>query len=166
MGIETVAAVVGIVAAVDGMVQSHKNRAGTEGMSWGAANEKASATINPMYDTRMKDVLKNVQNDLIGRGFSGQKAGTELSTETAAENERQRISAINDYAAQLHQNAAATALTQQQINNQQMSASLAALQKGADWFASQYTVPGVQSGSGGSTQDIYNQHYTGHYLYQ
>lgn len=93
MGIETVAAVVGIAGGLNSLLNAPKAPKARM-MPYQEAYEQAGAQLNPLYDTRMKDVLNNVQKDLINRGFSGQQAGTELSTETAAENERQRTAAL------------------------------------------------------------------------
>jgi spore coat polysaccharide biosynthesis predicted glycosyltransferase SpsG len=153
MGIETVAAVVGIASAAKNLMSSSHHS--SSGMSYADANAEARAQLNPQYDSRMKDVLKNVQNNLISRGFNGQQAGTELSTETAAENERQRIAAISGLTTQLQQNSAATALEENKVNAYKQNSALNGLMQGADWWSKQYTVPGSSGSSGGSYNTFY-----------
>lgn len=102
MGLSTVATVLGVGSSLNNIFNRPKAPT-VQTMPYQEAYAQAGAQLNPLYDQRMKDVLANVQNDLIARGFSGQKAGTELATETAAENERQRIAALAGLAQSIQQ---------------------------------------------------------------
>lgn len=132
MGVETVAAVMTIAAAMKSMTDQPKSPKAKK-MPYAEAYNQAGAQLNPLYDKRMKDVLENVQGDLITRGFAGQQAGTELSTETAAENERQRTAALAGLAQSI----------QQGYNDQ--SYRDAALKYQADWQKHQAQVDALNS---------------------
>lgn len=127
MGVETIAAVMTIASAVKSMTDQPKSPKAKK-MPYQEAYNQAGAQLNPLYDKRMTDVLNNVQGDLINRGFAGQQAGTELSTETAAENERQRTAALAGLAQSI----------QQGYNDQ--SYRDAALKYQADWAKHQAQV--------------------------
>ena len=102
MGLQAVAAVLSIASAANSLFNAPKAPKARM-MPYAEARTQAGNELNPVYDKRMKDVLNNVQNDLLKRGFSGQQAGTELSTETAAENERRRISGVSGLARSIQQ---------------------------------------------------------------
>lgn len=108
MGLETLALIAGTASTIKNAVDSFSTKSPSYGptLTYKEAEKQAGAQLNPLYDQRMKDVTLNTQKDLNNRGFTGQQAGNELTTSVAADNERQRISAVNGLANSLVQNSA------------------------------------------------------------
>lgn len=146
MGLQAVATALSIASAVNSLFNAPKAPKARV-MPYAEARTQAGNELNPIYDKRMKDVLKNVQGDLITRGFSGQQAGTELSTETAAENERQRIAAISGLARSIQQGyndqSYRNAAMEYQSDMNRFNAINAGLSSTADWLSDKQWVKGM-----------------------
>ena len=84
-------------------------------LGWDEARQRAEETLNPIYDTHLEDTLKNVDQELIARGFFGQLPGAVLSGSRATDVQRNRASAIGTLANQLQTQSEQDALTQQQL---------------------------------------------------
>lgn len=134
--IEAVAAIVGIANAMNQPKKPKKARV----ISLADAMTQAESQLNPLYDQRSKVVLRDIQSDLNNRGFSGQKAGTELAASIAMDNERRRIAAINGLAQSIRQGSADDSYRQSALDYQyylnSKNASMQGLNNSLNWLDS------------------------------
>lgn len=84
-------------------------------LSWDEARQRAQESMNPIYDEQLENTLKNVDQELIARGFFGQLPGAVLSGARATDVERARASQIASLAAQMQGQSEQNALAQQQL---------------------------------------------------
>ncbi|MES0334792.1 MAG: LysM domain-containing protein [Candidatus Magnetobacterium sp. LHC-1] len=84
-------------------------------LTWEDAIARAGETLNPVYDQRMDQVMKNVNAKNLQSGFYGQLPGEALKRETAVQEEQNRIMAQKDLANQLVGQSESNALQKQQM---------------------------------------------------
>ena len=76
---------------------------------------QATETLNPIYDERMQQTLRNVDKELIQRGFFGQLPGAALAGSRAADVERAKAAAIASLGGQMQTQSQEQALAQQRL---------------------------------------------------
>lgn len=84
-------------------------------LGWDEAMRQATETLNPIYDERMQQTLRNVDKELIQRGFFGQLPGAALAGSRAADVERAKAAAIASLGGQMQTQSQEQALAQQRL---------------------------------------------------
>lgn len=93
-------------------------------LTWQEALDQAQQMLNPLYDQRMKGVLKATDQDLIKRGFYGQLPGEVLRNETAGNEATARTTAITGMANNLVDKTTEDANTAAQLDMQKQNQTL------------------------------------------
>lgn len=93
--------------------------AAVPGLSYEEALRQAGDVLNPLYDERLQQSLREVDRHNIARGFFGQLPGAALARSTAADIERARAGQIAGLAQQMIGQSQQAALQQQQLALQQ-----------------------------------------------
>lgn len=84
-------------------------------LGWDEAMRQATETLSPIYDERMQQTLRNVDKELIQRGFFGQLPGAALAGSRAADVERAKAAAIASLGGQMQTQSQEQALAQQRL---------------------------------------------------
>lgn len=84
-------------------------------LGWDEAMRQATETLSPIYDERMQQTLRNVDKELIQRGFFGQLPGAALAGSRAADVERAKAAAIASLGSQMQTQSQEQALAQQRL---------------------------------------------------
>lgn len=70
-------------------------------LSWEEAQQRAQARLAPLYQQQLQETLKNVEQDLIRRGFFGQMPSVPITREEAARIEAAKNAAIASLAQEM-----------------------------------------------------------------
>ena len=111
----------GIYNTIDGVNtrnqanQQYQQAMNKPSMSYEQAMQRAGDTLNPLYDTQLKQNLSNVDNHNMQRGFYGQLAGDALRNNRATEVETQRVGQTASLANQMMGQDQQSMMSQQQL---------------------------------------------------
>ena len=94
------------------MIQGSKTPKKPPTLGYDEAVQRASGVIDPMYDIRAKEALDALNNQLIARGFYGQRPGDTLVMDKMGDLEAQRMAQIAAMASDMVGRSEANALSE------------------------------------------------------
>lgn len=94
------------------IIQGSKTPQKPPTLSYDEAVQRASGVIDPMYDIRAKEALDALNNQLVARGFYGQRPGDTLVMDKIGDLEAQRIAQIAAMASDMVGRSEANALSE------------------------------------------------------
>lgn len=103
-------------------------------LSYDEAVQRAQQALNPIYQQALQETLRDVQQDVMRRGFFGQLPGAALSQDAAARIESGRAAAIANLANQMVGQSLDAALRQQALAQQYALAAMQSRQQAVPQF--------------------------------
>lgn len=97
---------------INSIIQSSKTPKKPPTLGYDEAVQRASRVVDPMYDIRAKETLDALNNQLVARGFYGQRPGDTLVMDKMGDLEAQRMAQIAAMASDMVGRSEANALSE------------------------------------------------------